>query len=365
MLMLDSVTPPPFDPKLQAKIDFLMAKKTPVKLGALQFSSPLLLAPMSGICHSAFRLLMQDLGAGGSISEFVSCHGINYQNQKTLEMLTVESTEKHVGIQVFGESPEAMAKACAQAATFGPEFIDINMGCPVKKVVGKGGGSALLRDTSTMPEYLAAIKKELKIPLTIKIRLGWDEHSINAQEVIQIAHDHGIEMVSVHGRTRTQAYRGKANWELIEQCSTNSPLPIIGNGDLHHPALVNQKLKQTNCPALMIARGCLRHPFIFLESLDDHQEVQFHAEDIFEIVRRFHYYLKRRFERPRGRAITLRKHIVWFAAGYPNVSHFRSKLFQMEDEQEILDLAHDYFHSLGERKKQIDYNQGFMEGGHG
>ena len=235
----------PFTEGLQKKIDELKNRRPKIKLGSIPFDSPLLLAPMSAICSSPFRLLMEDLGAGGTVSELISCHGINYGNEKTRQMLRIDSREKNIGIQLFGEEKEAMARAALGAQEFEPGFIDINMGCPVRKVVKKGGGSALMRDTESLGGFFSSMKKVLEIPLTIKIRTGWDDDSINASEVIHIAKEEGVEFVAVHGRTRTQGYKGHANWDLLETLATTSPLPIIGNGDLHSAHSVKKRMLAT------------------------------------------------------------------------------------------------------------------------
>ena len=163
-----------FSKTLQDKIVRAKARMTPTKLGNVEFASPLLLAPMSAICNAPFRRLMEDLGAGGTVSELISCHGINHGNLRTRNMLKLDPHEKNVGLQLFGEDPKAMALAAKVDNDHNPKFIDINMGCPVKKVVSKGGGSALLKDTSALGNFFATIKKELTIPLTIKIRTGWE-----------------------------------------------------------------------------------------------------------------------------------------------------------------------------------------------
>jgi nifR3 family TIM-barrel protein len=200
---------------------------------------------------------MEDLGAGGTVSELISCHGINYGNHRTLEMLKIHPLERNVGIQLFGEDGESMAKAAEVAESYGPKFIDINMGCPVNKVVTKGGGSALLKEVQNLAPMFEKIRSRLKIPLSIKIRTGWDSTSLNADEVLNIAHNSGIEWVAIHGRTRTQQYTGLANWNYIEGLTEKKKLPLIGNGDLHHPYGVSERLQNTSCEALMIARGAL------------------------------------------------------------------------------------------------------------
>lgn len=355
----------PFSPELQRKIETLASKRQAIMLGSVHFDSPLILAPMAGICTPPFRLLMEDLGAGGTVSELVSCHGINHGNDRTMKMLKIDPRERNIGLQLFGEEPDAMAQAAKVAQEFNPKFIDINMGCPVRKVVTKGGGSALLREPKKLIPYLTAIKEVLDVPLSIKIRTGWDEDSINADEIVKIATDLEIEWVAVHGRTRAQSYTGFANWDYLEKLAEDSALPIVGNGDLHQPHQVRERMSQTACKAVMIARGCLRNPFIFLESYAEESDPKFEGSDYFEVIERLEEYTAQTYDNPRIKLIQMRKLIVWFAAGFPGAAKFRSKMFQCPDLPDSMKIAEDYYLSLGNSAKFIDYNEVFMNGGHG
>ncbi len=356
----------PFSNELQSKIDLLSSRKTPIKMGEISFSGRLFLAPMASICNAPFRLLMEQLGAGGTVSELISCHGINHGNQKTMDMLRIDKAEKNVGIQLFGEDTESMAIAAQKACEFSPKFIDINMGCPVRKVVTKGGGSALMQDPSKLGKFFAGVKKAINVPLTIKIRTGWDEQSINALEIINIANSEGVEMVAVHGRTRSQQYRGHANWELLESLATESPLPLIGNGDLHSAKIVKERLQKTNCEALMLARGPLRNPFIFLESfIKDDEDIIFDSKDYLEVIKTYYDYLSNFTEREKTLSVQMKKHIVWFAAGFPNTAKFRSRIYQTKELNDVMNLTEDYFLSVGSRNKQLNLDEPFMTGGHG
>lgn len=342
---------------------------TPIKLGSIDFASPLLLAPMSAICNAPFRRLMEDLGAGGTVSELISCHGINHGNIRTRNMLKLDKHEKHVGLQLFGEDAESMALAAKVAQEHGPKFVDINMGCPVRKVVTKGGGSALLKDTSTLGHFFATIKSSLSIPLTIKIRTGWDHLSLNADEVIHIAREEGVEFVAIHGRTRTQQYTGQADWEYLEKTAASSPLPIIGNGDLHTAQNVRDRLSETQCGALMLGRGPLRDPFIFLESfLKAEDQVRFSGEDYLEIIQKLFDYTVPYVESERTLVVQMRKHIMWFAAGFDGVASFRRGLFEQGDMDKTLAYTKNYFDDLsarGQQFKRIDHSESFMTSGHG
>ena len=360
------MTPYNFSEEFIAKCESYLEKQKSHEIGPLKFGNRLFLAPMSNIGHAPFRLLLQQLGAGGTMSELVSCHGILHGNEKTLNMLRIAKKELYSGIQLFGESPEAMAEAAKVAASYGPKFIDINMGCPVRKVVTKGAGSALMKDLTKLAHYFSTINKELPIPLSVKIRTGWDQDSLNADQVIKIAHDSGLFMVSMHGRTRSQKYMGKANWEYIEDIAVSSPLPLVGNGDLICPRQIKEKLEKTNCAGLMIGRGALRNPFIFLESHGDLGDPDFFAEDYIEIIKALSFYLDQAYVRERFNLIQLKKFVVWFAAGFNKAAKFRSTIFPSKDKNEVLNKCYDYFGALGKTKnKVINPTEEFLMSGHG
>lgn len=359
----------PFSSELTKKMEKFRSHASPIKLGQISFDSKLLLAPMAGICNIPFRVLMEDLGAGGTVSELISCHGINYGNQRTLEMLKIHPNERNVGIQLFGEDADAMARAAEVAESYGPKFLDINMGCPVAKVVTKGGGSAMMKEVEKLAPLFEKMRKRMKVPLSIKIRTGWDANTRNAQEILNIAHNSGIEWVAIHGRTRTQQYTGFADWEFIENLNEVKSLPLIGNGDLHHPYGVSERMQKTNCDALMIARGALRNPFIFLESLDptyaSEKRSVFTGADYWEVIQRLHDYCAETFTEERTILVQLRKLVVWFAAGFPHAAAFRSQIFSCQVLPDCMKIAEDYFLSLGNSQKFINYDEVFMSSGHG
>lgn len=342
---------------------------TPVKLGRIPFKSPLILAPMAGICNIPFRLLMEELGAGGTVSELVSCHGINHGNKRTLDMLKIHPREQVVGLQLFGEDIEAMARAAEVAESFNPGWIDINMGCPVNKVVTKGGGSALMKEMEKLAPLFEAMRARMRTPLSIKIRTGWDQDNRNGREIMKIARESGIEWVAMHGRTRTQQYTGHADWTFMESIAQEKLIPMIGNGDLHHPLLVSDRLQKTHTDALMIARGALRNPFIFLESLDpayaQKKKSEFLGADYWEVIQRLWYYVGETFGDERMLLVQARKLIVWFAAGFPHSALFRGKVFAAQTAEDTLRITEDYFLSLGASQKSINYDEAFMSSGHG
>ncbi|MBP9673467.1 MAG: tRNA-dihydrouridine synthase [Bacteriovoracaceae bacterium] len=361
-----------FSPALQKKLDELKNRRQSLFLGKVFVASPFIQAPMSGIGSFPFRLLMEDLGAGATISELISCHGIHYTNKKTQDMLSIHPLEKNIGIQLFGEEAKVMASAAVIAQEKGAKFVDINMGCPVRKVVGKGAGSALLKDPSILPDFFTTIRKAITIPLTIKIRTGWDHDHLNSHEIVKIAVDCGIEFVSIHGRTRSQAYEGQANWDYIEDVAKNASLPIIGNGDLHTAFQVKNRFAKTHCKALMIARGSIRNPFIFSEVYMQEGETPFTPAHYLEALERLLYYTELRYgERPSMVLTQIKKFSAWFAFGYFASAKFREELFSFTDLPSAWSYIKDYFTGLEEnidplkRLKNIKDRASFMAGGHG
>ena len=359
-----------YTPSLRAKIERIAKKRKTVSLGGIHFASPLILAPMSSICHAPFRLLMEELGAGGTVSELISCHGINRKNEKTLNMLRIDPREKNVGLQLFGEDANAMARASEMAcdSKVPPRFVDINMGCPVRKVVSKGGGAALLREPGKLGKFFRSIKKAVSVPLTAKIRTGWDTCEINAKEVVRIAKEEGLEFVAVHGRTRAQQYTGRADWELLESLSEGSSLPLVGNGDLHSARAVHQRLEKTRMAALMLGRGPLRHPFLFLTSLlEEGEEDPFNPADYWEVAWRYNVLMEESSFPVRNRLVQMRKIIPWFSTGLPGAGAFRGMLFQLSCIKEVLNRSREFFLAAQDRgeRKASSLSEGFLTGGHG
>jgi tRNA-dihydrouridine synthase B len=367
------LTARPFGHSLQKKIQSLLARRSPASLAEFSLPSGLLLAPMASICNAPYRLLMQDLGAGGTVSELISAHGINYDNQHTLDMLTIAENEDFVGIQLFGEDADSLSRAAIKAESYGPKWLDLNMGCPVKKVVTKGAGSALLKDPKGLAEILVAIKKVITIPLSIKIRTGWDHDQINADQIMQVAKDCGVSFVAIHGRTRAQQYTGLANWDYIEDLAQKNILPLVGNGDLYSPSIIRTRLSITGCDALMIGRGALKNPFIFLEAyahgaMSESNEKftsLFSGSDYFEVLERLASYHEQYFSNERTALIQLKKYITWYAAGFPHAVSLRQKIFTDCGLKDSLDIAQEFFCLDPKLRRTVSYDQGWMSSGHG
>jgi tRNA-dihydrouridine synthase B len=229
---------------------------------------PLYLAPMAGVTDTVFRRLCKEQGADVMVSEFVSADGILHRNERTREMIYFQPVERPLGVQLFGADPERMATA-AQAVVewVDPDFIDLNFGCPVNKVVCKHGGSALLRDCPLLEKVASTVVRKLHpFPVTAKIRLGWDHSSINAEQTAKILEETGIQAIAVHGRTKDQGYSGEADWDQIARVAGAVSVPVIGNGDLRSVADIGRRIRETGVRGLMIGRAAMNNPWIFRQA---------------------------------------------------------------------------------------------------
>ena len=228
--------------------------------------NPFFLAPMAGVTDRPFRSFMREMGCGVMTSELVSARALLESNKRSLQLLEFEESHRPYGIQIFGEDPYTIGEGAKRAEEFGADFIDLNLGCPVNKIVKKGAGSALLKDLKKLAQVLKLLKGSVQIPVSLKVRTGWDEKNLNADQVALMAYEEGFEWMSLHGRTRAQAYSGKADWGYIKKVQAQSPLKIIGNGDLISGRQACSALTFSDCFAVMIGRGCLNDPWIFLSA---------------------------------------------------------------------------------------------------
>jgi len=318
-----------------------------------------LMAPMAGISDTVFRTLIREMGAQAVVSELVSAEGIVRSGKKTLELMAYGEAERPVGIQIFGHDIKTLTEAARIVQGEGADFVDINFGCPVKKVVCDGGGAAWLRDPVELGKLLTSLKSVLRIPLTIKVRTGWDEESRNVLEVVQVAAESGVSWVAIHGRTRAQGYSGVADWELIRKVAWASPIPIIGNGDIITAAQAQQRIDGGYSHAVMIGRGALKNPWIFRELMG----ITEGNYDFMKLIQR-HFELAIE-KKGVGRAyLSLKKFLSWYAAGYAYSSPFRAKVFATHDIDELRALAEEFFASINHLPKRDD-GQPFLMGGHG
>lgn len=299
------------------------------------------------------------------ISELISATGLTYGGAKTLELLRFQNHERPIGIQIFGENQHQLCQAAQIVEKHSPDFIDLNVGCPVPKVVKKGGGSALMRDVRSLSNILQALVKSVHIPVSIKIRTGWDASEVNALEVARVAQEAGVAFISIHGRTRAQGYSGLADWDLIGNVKAKIKIPVIGNGDIVSGELAVQRLQDSGVDAVMIGRGALRNPFIFEQALAFwHHQTPFHPSA--------HNYLtllndmKCSFESffPAHYAfIHAKKFLAWFSSGFSGCHGFRTQVFSCKTATLLWEISHAFFSTLGEKQNNLPEN--FLMGGHG
>ena len=234
-----------------------------MKIKDVEFKNRIFLAPMAGIADRAFRELCINYGAGYTVTEMVSSKGLTMGDKKSAQLLTLGETERPAGAQIFGDEPEIMAQAAIKCLEFNPAIIDINMGCPAPKVAMNGGGASLMKNPLLAGEIVRAVSSAVSIPVTVKIRKGWDDESVNAVELAQIAEKNGAAAVAVHGRTRAQMYSGKVDYDIIAQVKKAVSIPVIANGDITDEQSAAIMVEKTNCDAIMIGRGALGNPWLF------------------------------------------------------------------------------------------------------
>lgn len=334
-------------------------------------ANPFVLAPMAGITDHGFRSFMKSLGASIVITELVSATGIRYRSDRTIKLTSFDETQRPIGVQIFGEDPVEMAEAARFIEGLGADFVDVNFGCPVPKVVKKGAGSAMLRDLPLMARVLGAMVDAVKIPVTIKIRTGWDQNSRNATDVTALAAQEGIAWVAIHGRTRAQAYTGEADWAYMGEVKAASQLPILGNGDIQSAEQALERLQTSRVDGVMIGRGALKNPYIFRESLAllssaraSKEEKNRSKRDYASIFTNLKESIAPHCEE-RLLQIQLKKFAAWFATGYPGAAQFRRNLFRVQSSTEVSDLAHEFFSHLSATQQADTSQEAFLMGGHG
>jgi tRNA-dihydrouridine synthase B len=339
----------------------------PIQLGPFRLAHPFILAPMAGITNSPFRRLMKRLQSSMVISELVSANGIEYGGEKTLELLRFHEEERVVGLQIFGEDTELLCKAAQHVERVGADFVDLNLGCPVPKIVKKGAGSAMCRDPIALGKTLSAMVKAVKIPVTIKIRTGWDATSRNALDVVHAARDAGVTWVAIHGRTRAQGYSGLADWDFIGNIKAKSSLPIIGNGDLNTGEIAVDHYKTYGVDAVLVGRGALRNPFIFEQAyaIWKGESFEFPQAERYVKLMSDQQSMLHEIYNPRTAMIHARKFLAWYSAGFPGCHEFRSKVFSIPEPEKLWDEARLFFEKSTKERDLKFMAQPFLMGGHG
>jgi len=307
------------------------------------------------------------MGSSVSVSELVSATGLFYGGKKTFELLRFREEERPLGLQLFGENVDHLCRGAQALEPLKPDFIDLNLGCPVPKVVKRGAGAAMCRDTVALGQTLEAVVRSVKLPVTIKIRSGWDEGSRNAVEVVRVAAASGVAWVAVHARTRAQGYSGEADWNLIGEVKAKSTIPIIGNGDLITPEVAVRRLREFGVDAVMIGRGVLRNPFLLQQSaalwrgeVVQEPSAQQYVELVENLSRRFHEHFSEH-----QAMIFARKFLSWFASGFPGCHEFRRKVFHIPEDALLWEEARRFFAEATAGRDTRHLSEPFLTGGHG
>jgi nifR3 family TIM-barrel protein len=301
---------------------------------------PLVLAPVAGHTDSLFRQAIKGLGGCGLVvSELVSTEGMTRHQDRTSFLTHFEEPERPIAIQIFGSNSERMAESAAMVESMGADLVDVNLGCPVKKVVRQGGGSNLLRDLPQMAKILKAARRAIRIPLTVKIRSGWDRNSINALEVLRLAEDCGVDALTIHGRTRSDLFSGHADWEIIARVKERARIPVIGNGDVFAASDAERMFRETGVDGVMIGRGVLSNPWLIRQCwdhLNGRESVQVSLEERMEFVMTF---LQRvNLEMPPPVALGKIKKIGgYLSKGFPGSAHLRARIHGAHTTAELFD----------------------------
>lgn len=320
-----------------------------MKIGSFETENNIFLAPMAGVTDLAFRRICRSWGAGMVYSEMISAKGLYYNDKKTAELMRIADDERPCAIQIFGSDADIMSEVIPKVMEYRPDIIDINMGCPTPKIVNNGDGSALLKNPVLIGEIVRKVSDASPVPVTVKIRKGWDSDSVNAVETAKIIEANGAAAIAVHGRTRAEFYSGAADWDIIRSVKNAVKIPIIGNGDIKTAYDAKRMLDETGCDAVMIGRGSEGNPFIFRQINEylrtgtvtffpsPQDRLNQMTEHIEMLVR----------EKGESRGIKeARKHIAWYIKGLPSASRFKAEVFQINSFAEMRQALTKYINHM-------------------
>ena len=327
-----------------------MTTRTKLKIGDLELGQGLILAPMAGITDLSFRRIAKSFEVDLVTSEMVSSEGLVRNKARTKMLLQSHAEEKPLAIQLFGSDPKVVAEAARIVADEGADIIDLNMGCPVPKVVRQGAGAALIRDAETVASLVDAVRQAVSIPLTVKTRSGWSQSKINVVEVARIVEDAGADAITIHPRTAKQGFSGSADWALITKVKQAVNIPVIGNGDVTRPEDVEKMRKLTQCDGVMIGRGAMGNPWLFRQAKQlaaGQRTASPSVHERLEVMRR-HLALYKESLHGRGSLTGFRSRIMWYTKGLRGSARLRASLSDCHHLEEMIKLCEDFFAALEE-----------------
>jgi nifR3 family TIM-barrel protein len=316
-----------------------------MKIGSVVLENNIFLAPMAGVTDMPFRILCREQGCGLVYTEMVSAKGMHYNDEKSAKLTEISEIERPASVQIFGSDPEIMEGITRKLDFSDASIIDINMGCPTPKITKNGEGSALMLKPRLVGDIVKSVSQATHKPVTVKIRKGWDESSVNAVEIARIAEENGAKAIAVHGRTREQLYSGSADWEIIARVKEAVSVPVIGNGDVRSPGDAERMLRQTGCDAVMVGRGAQGNPWIFRRILTYLENGALtpepsNIEKIDMIIRHMKMLVELKGEHTG--VLEMRKHIAWYIKGMRNSTYVKEKVFKLYDVDEIVQLLLEY-----------------------
>jgi len=319
-------------------------------IGEIEIKNRVIVAPMAGVTNLAYRIILKEFGAGLIYTEMISDKGLLYENKKTLEMIDILDENRPIALQLFGSEVNSMV----QAAKFidehsNADIIDINMGCPVTKVTKSGAGSALMKTPEFAYEIVKSIVENVKKPVTVKIRKGWDHQQVNAVEFALLMEKAGAKALAIHGRTKSDMYTGTADWQIIKDVKKALSIPVIGNGDITSPEDAQRMIDETGVDAIMIGRGLLGNPWLIKQTVDYLHQGQYEKEITIDMREKYILMHLDKLIQLKGEHIAvleMRSHGAWYIKGLPNASRIKSRIVQSNSVKEIKDIYKDFFNHI-------------------